>query len=150
MPAERLRLKLEVFDWLVAHRDRRITKSAAGYLVKSIEDDYAAPQGFESQADRAQREEAERQERQEEAAASRRKAEQAREATEQAQVTRYWNALSAEEQARLEADALGQAEESLAKSYREMRANNNPLAASFLRIIRDAHIKMILELGGTA
>jgi Replication initiator protein A len=151
VPSERIRLKLEVFDWLVARRDRRITKSPAGYLVKSIEDDYAAPQGFESRADRIRREEAERQEQQKEAEQlRRRKAEQAREAAEHAKVTKYWNALSVEEQARLEADALGQAEESLAKSYREMRANNNPLAASFFRIIRDAYIRRLLNIGGTA
>jgi hypothetical protein len=150
VPEEQIRLKLEVFDWLVARRDRRVARSAAGYLVKSIEDDYAAPQGFEGQADRARREEAERQRQRQEADAKRRqKEEQARERAEQAKVTKYWNALSAQEQAKLEADALGQAEESLAKSYREMRANHNPLAASFLRIIRDDYIKKLLNIGGT-
>lgn len=36
----------EVHDWLVARRDRRVSKSAAGYLVESIRRGYAPPQGF--------------------------------------------------------------------------------------------------------
>ena len=54
--AERIRVKLEVFDWMLATKDKRATKSPPGYLVKSIEDDYAAPKGFETKANRAKRE----------------------------------------------------------------------------------------------
>ena len=38
--------KLEVFDWLTEKKDKRVAKSPAGYLVKSISEDYAAPKGF--------------------------------------------------------------------------------------------------------
>ena len=47
-PAERIAEKIEVFDWLTEKRDRRIARSPAGYLVKSIADDFAPPKGFES------------------------------------------------------------------------------------------------------
>jgi hypothetical protein len=128
-------------------KDKRVTKSPAGYLVKSIEDDYAAPRGFESKANRAKREEAERQQRQREAEAKRRqKEEQARDRATQTKVTEYWNGLGVAEQKKLDAEALEQADDSLVNSYREMVTNRNPLASTFLKLIRDAHIRNILNL----
>ena len=54
-PAEFIQPKMDVFDWLVEKQDKRVAKSPAGYLVKSITDDYAAPKGFISKAERQQR-----------------------------------------------------------------------------------------------
>ena len=45
-PAEAIRAKVEVFDWLTKTGDKRVGKNPAGYLVQSIRDDYAAPEGF--------------------------------------------------------------------------------------------------------
>ena len=45
-PPDRIRSKLEVFDWLVKTGDRRVGKNPAGYLVASIREDYQAPEGF--------------------------------------------------------------------------------------------------------
>ena len=39
-PAELIGQKIDVFDWLVYKQDKRLAKSPAGYLVKSIADDY--------------------------------------------------------------------------------------------------------------
>ena len=49
-PAEFIQPKIDVFDWLVEKQDKRVAKSPAGYLVKSISDDYAAPKGFVSES----------------------------------------------------------------------------------------------------
>lgn len=46
-PADRIEKHLEAFDWLVSKKDRRISKSPSGFLVKAIEDDFAMPAGFE-------------------------------------------------------------------------------------------------------
>ena len=54
-PQERIDRQIEVFDWLVQTKDKRVSKSPAGYLVESIRDDYAAPKGYVSKADRAKR-----------------------------------------------------------------------------------------------
>ena len=63
-PAEAIGLKLEVFDWLIGKKDKRVSKNPAGYLAKSIRDDFATPKGFKSKAMReAERLEAERAER---------------------------------------------------------------------------------------
>jgi hypothetical protein len=144
-PADAVRAKVEVFDWLAGRKDRRLGRNPAGYLVQSIRDDYAAPPGFESRADRLRREEAERRARQREAERHRlRKAEQAREAAEHAQVMTYWNALGPAEQARLEADALAGADASLQESYRGSRGT--PLEPMARRLIREEHIKRLLGL----
>ena len=52
-PAERIRAKLEVFDWLV--EQNRLSENPAGYLCVSIREDYAAPKGFEPRAERARK-----------------------------------------------------------------------------------------------
>lgn len=148
-PADAVRVQVEAFDWLDATKDRRLGRNPAGYLVQSIRDDYAAPPGFESAADRARRAEAERQARRREAEQHRlRKAERAREAAEHAQVTKYWNALGPAEQARLEADALAGADPSLQESYRASRGT--PLEPMARRLIREDHIKRLLGLAAAS
>jgi hypothetical protein len=44
--SNRIRTKLEVFDWLVRNEDKRVSKNAAGYLVASIRADYEAPSDY--------------------------------------------------------------------------------------------------------
>lgn len=53
--AEHIQARIEAFDWLVSKKDRKVTKSPAGYLVKSIADGYTPPKGFVSAADQAKR-----------------------------------------------------------------------------------------------
>jgi Replication initiator protein A len=105
-PAQRIRQKIEVFDFLTEKQDRRIATSPAGYLVKSIEQDYAPPKGFISSADRKRQAE-ERQARQRQEAEDRRRKqeEEARDRAERKAADAYWAALSEQEQAELQAKA---------------------------------------------
>jgi hypothetical protein len=48
--AEDIRQKIDVHDWLKRRKDGRISRSPAGYLVKSIESRYTAPDGYKSTA----------------------------------------------------------------------------------------------------
>lgn len=144
-PAEKISAKIEVFDWLVGRQDRRLRESPAGYLVKSIVDDYAIPKGFEPRAVRDRREEAERRERQRQAEEQRRRqAEQAREAADRARITSFWEAMGPAEQAQFEADALAQASEPLLASHRDTQGT--PLEVLARRLIREAHIRKLLGL----
>jgi hypothetical protein len=45
-PMDRIRAKIEVFDWLVGHSDQHVARNPAGYLVASIRDDYSLPDDF--------------------------------------------------------------------------------------------------------
>src|SRR5689334_10758579 len=42
-PTERIAVKIEVFDWLRENGKEKLFRNAPGYLVKSIEEDYAPP-----------------------------------------------------------------------------------------------------------
>ncbi len=53
-----IQAKIDVFDWLTEKQDKRIAKNPAGYLVTSIEKEYAAPPGFVPKAERQRLEEA--------------------------------------------------------------------------------------------
>jgi hypothetical protein len=48
-PADRIRTKIEVFDWLLRNEDKRVGKNPAGYLVASIRSDYQAPVDYQAQ-----------------------------------------------------------------------------------------------------
>ncbi len=46
---DRIRTKIEVFDWLLRNEDKRVGKNPAGYLVASIRADYQAPVDYQTQ-----------------------------------------------------------------------------------------------------
>jgi hypothetical protein len=108
IPLERIRHHVETFDWLVSKKDARALRNAPGFLASSIRDDYAAPQGFVSKAEREERAKTDRVSKQEKDADKKRteasEAEAAR--AESEAFDRAWNALTASEQTRLEQQAL--------------------------------------------
>ncbi len=147
-PEGRIRAKLEVFDWLAAKGDKRVARSPAGYLAESIRDDYAAPKGFESAADRARRREAAPGQRRAEAAARRRDAaaERAGEEAQQARIAAYWESLGPADREALQQRALTQTHPLLAL-YRRHRGKGTPAERRYLKLILDAHIVGLLGEG---
>ena len=147
-PAGRIRAQLEVFDWLGGRKDRRLGRNPAGYLVASIKDDYAAPPGFEAEADRARRLEAERGRRRVDAeGASRGQQEQrAREEAQRARIAAYWGALSSAEREALRERALA-GSHPLLGLYRRHRGQGTPQERQYLKLILDAHILELLGEG---
>jgi hypothetical protein len=138
-PAERIEAKLEVFDWLREKQDKRVAKSPAGYLVKSITDDYAAPKGFESRAARQARAAAKRRADQQAAADRRRQQEQeARAQAERQAVDAYLQGLTPAERTALEAEALARADPEARQVYEE--AAPARFRASVLRGLVRAHV----------
>ena len=138
-PAEYLQLKMDVFDWLMEKQDKRVGKNPAGYLVKSINDDYAAPKGFISKAEQQQRQEA-RQAKERQAAEERRRQQEqdAREKAERQAVETYWASLTPEQQAELDAASTAEADpETLA-----MEAG--PLKSMAKTLRRHGHIRKLL------
>jgi hypothetical protein len=122
-PAEEIEHKLEVFDWLMEKQDKRVARSPAGYLVKSITDDYATPKGFESKAARQARSEAKQQADREAAEGRRRQREQsARDLAQQQAVDAYLRRLTSAERTALEAEALARAALEARQGYEEAPA----------------------------
>lgn len=131
----RIRAQLERFDWLRTKQPRKVT-DPGGYLTDAIRRDYAAPAGFVS---RAEREQAEQERRQREAEDRRAKA---RRQEDQARIDAYWQALALEQQARLEADAVEQADPAVRA---RCEAGTPRMRAMARRVIREAHIRSLLD-----
>lgn len=145
-PAEHIRERLEMFDWLSEKKDKRVSKSPGGYLAESIRKGYVAPKGFESKAVIEQRRNAEL-ERKRKAEESKRRAEaeeKAREAAEQARIAAYLETLTADEREALQTEAIAKANPFFASSLR--RAKGNPESeARYLKLIVETHVSGILE-----
>ena len=138
-PEDRIRRQVEVVDWLQETKPKRI-KDLGAYLAQAIREDYAAPAGFESQAERAAREAADRAAHEREVEARKAKA---REQAERDQVRAYWEALPPERRAALEAEALDQADPADRAAY---EAATGP-ARRLLQVgLREAHLRRLLGL----
>ena len=134
--AEAIVEKIEVFDWLVEKHDKRVAKSPAGYLVKSIQDDYAVPKGFLSKAERQEREESQR-EADRKAAENRGRARleiQCR-AEERQAADAYLERLTPAERTRLETEVLAQADPETRETYEDpdVRMFRDTLMLNMLR-----------------
>ncbi len=134
---ERVRSQLEVFDWMMAHRDRRISKNPAGFLVSSIRSEYATPKGFVSREDRAEEERrtAERRQRTEERARAEVARREAQERARREAIDEFWRRQSADERRRLEAEALREAR----TLERELVEQGGAFAEGARQVILDAY-----------
>ena len=144
-PEQHIQARIEAFDWLVAKKDKRVSKSPAGYLAESIRKGYSAPKGFESKADREKRLQAEAEKRQKAEEAKRRAEaeDQARQDAEDARIRAYVDSLSSEEQERLRDDALKHANPFFLKQYQRTKGDPT-LSAPYLKLILDTHVSGFL------
>jgi hypothetical protein len=144
-PLDRVRSQLEVFDWLMAQRDAKVSKNPPGFLVASIRGEYAPPKGFVSQQQREQRAQ-EAAERQRRVAERRQKQEAARQAKTQAReeaVQQFWQSLSEEERRRLETEAYKQA----SPFQRKYLEHDGALGDATRKAILDAYALNLMKDG---
>jgi Replication initiator protein A len=139
-PAEIIQAHIEVFDFLTEKQDKRVAKSPAGYLVKSIEDDYAAPKGFVSRDERQRQEEARKDKERTETEARRQKQEAAaRDKAEREAINAYWASLTPEQQAELD-------EASKANTDADTFAlESGPLKRMGQKLRREEYIRQLLN-----
>ncbi len=138
--AAEISLRLDVFDWLVETKDKRVGRSPAGYLVKSIRDAFEPPAGYVPRAEREQQHQtaSERQrQRHEEMQAknARERREAAARKAEREHIERYLAALSSTEREALKDRALVNAE----LGDRE-RALDNDFGGVMLRLLIDRQV----------
>jgi len=140
--AERIAAKIEVFDWRMTQP--KPLKEPAGYLVKSITDDYAAPKGFLPEAERQAREEAKQAKAREQAGQKRReREEEARQHERRQEEDAYWSKLTPADQAELEAKALDAASESARDTYLSMKRMG--AGGGYLSMIRREYIRSLID-----
>lgn len=124
-PTEKIQAKIDIFDWLVARQDKRVAKSPAGYLVKSITDDYATPKGFVSKEELTKQAEAKR--KREQDAATTRQREREQEAAEKAarqKINAYREGLTPAQLAEHEAAAIKHADAETRQTLESMHERN--------------------------
>lgn len=149
-PEEQIRARIEVFDWLVEKKDRRISKSPGGYLAESIRKGYAAPKGFVPKAERVKRlrTEAEQGRQAGEARQRAESEERAREEAQQARIAAYWASLTPADQEALKKRALAGPSPFLSL-YRQHQGQGTAEERLYLKLIIDAHIIALLDDPGT-
>lgn len=144
--------RVESFEWLVARKDRRVSRNPAGYLVESIRKAYAPPKGFEASSERTRR--------LAEAAERRRLADDERERVcgarragderEESRLSAYWEALDGAGREELQRRAIEGASAFLARQYRRHAGRGDEREAFYLRAIVEEHIARlpVVEGGG--
>lgn len=136
---DKIRLQIEIIDWLEEKKPGKITEPGA-YLVAAIRNGHATPKGFVSAAERQKRAEAKHAKERAEAEARRRQRENAaREDREKELVNAFWGGLSQEEEAEHEAVAIAQA------SNEELKLiEGGPFKKHGMTIIRMGYARRLL------
>lgn len=137
---EKIAAQIERVDWLAEKKPEKLDDPSA-YLVAAIKNDYAAPKGFISKAERQRREAAKRQKEREVTDVRRREQEaNARERAERDAVKAHWESLTPEQQAELQAIADAQADPAA------LALESGPFKRLGQQIRRDAYIRQCLQL----
>ena len=107
-PPERIAAQIEVFDWMVARKDAKITRNPPGFLLAAIRDQYAPPRDFLDY--RATEEKARKaSEQKQRQLAHHQQCEAVRETTEserQQEILAFWSSLTEAERTKKEAEAI--------------------------------------------
>lgn len=133
--------KIAVFDSLRQKHDRRISRNPAGYLVKSIRDDYSLPTGVRGTPDRKVRGLVGIRNGPANSAVRRKAIGEADEDEAERRVREYLFHLSPAERSRVEQDACESASDILAEGLRRaIAAGNEALAAHYRNVILQQHV----------
>jgi hypothetical protein len=141
-PEEKIRLQIEIVDWMTEKKPEKIAEPAA-YLVAAIKNGHSTPRGFVSRAER-QRREVERQAKERQSAEQKRleRAKAAREQAEKAMILDHWASLTPTQQATLQAEADAQA------NPEEQAKETGPFKSFGQTFRRHAFIRRRLEAEG--
>jgi hypothetical protein len=145
-PEERIREKLESFDWLRSEKDGRVLRSPAGFLVQSIRENYEVPEGFRLHAEKARVTAAQckRARLLEEERERREAAEEELERLRQERVRAYWDSLAEDEQGSVWSRAVETANPFFLKMYREHEGTGNESEARWKGILLYSALSEIL------
>ena len=145
-PPERIRTQLEVFDWLVASADSRVSRNPAGFLISAIKSEYAPPKGFISQEERQRRsaKAADRQRNLEVRAQLRLREAEARERAKGEAIEQFWKSFSSAERERMQQEALREAN----ALERELVERGGVLSETARKNLLDAYALKRMQHGG--
>lgn len=139
---EKIREKLALFDWLMARRDQRVSKSPAGFLYRSIVEDFSLPDDYLSAVGprRSRRPESKVVPLQ-----RHKKPPPQTPPSDRAAIDRFWNELSPEQQAELEQQLVAGAPVFLRQQYAAGQKERGPLFQVVRQAIIDEHVRKELS-----
>ena len=142
-PVEQIQARLEVFDWLLAQKDPKVSENPPGFFIASIKGEYLPPKGFVSPEERQKRaaQAAQRKRREEERAHEVNRKEIAQREAREAAINGFWASLSDEERQRLEVEALAEAN----SFQRDLIAGTGHLAEITRKSLLDSYALRILR-----
>lgn len=142
-PAERITIQIEVFDWMVARKDPKISRNPPGFLLAAIKEDYAPPRDFVSHQakERRAREAGERRKQIQVLQQQRETANATREGDRQQAIQAFWASLSELEKSQMEAEAIVRAP----AFQRRLIARGGTSGAAAMKIALDAYALRRLE-----
>ena len=144
-PAARIQPQLEVFDYLVAQKDTKVSRNPPGFLLSAIRGEYAPPKDFLDHAvqERRRQETEERRAREARRKEQQQAAAQAKEEAREQAIQQFWQSLSAAERERMEQEALSQA----TSAQRKMLDQGGTLAAATRKALLDAYALKLMGEG---
>jgi hypothetical protein len=136
---EGIRMHVEVLDWLLAHSNGQSPKNPAGFLVQSIRDEYAIPEGFrESNGRRSHRGSSKRNN---DRSSPRRRESDDRHKARRTKIEGYLKTLTPARRQQLEDQALASADPLLASAYdRAVASGSELLVDIYRRMILEQHV----------
>lgn len=135
--------KISFVDWLRGRADPRISKNAAGFLVKAIRENYPVPDEMRLEAE-VQVQRANQKVQLQAAASNADRSAREKELKEmelRVRLDSFWNALSGSERKQIEQEALRAADKFLRDQYEKGKGRGGPLFDATRRAILDKELK---------
>ena len=140
---EKVRRQMDVFDWLVARKDSKVSRNPPGFLLSAIQNDYAAPAGFISpdEVARIEREHQEQKDQADQRKQEREKAEHKRDQNRHRAIHQFLDSLSPGERDDLEQAAW----KSAASLKRSLFSGEGSLAKAAKQAALESHVWRLLN-----
>jgi len=137
--------KIEVFRSFVAANSQKVSQNPAGFLIRSIEEHFATPKTFETEAKRKAKEEAKQKREDQRKVCDQRSLEReaAKEKAKQAAVADYWGSLSIDAKKVAETEAFSR----LDRFQEELIQRGGPLANATRQAALDNYALSALSQG---
>lgn len=137
-----IREKLGLLDWLISKKDRRVERSPAGFLYRSITEDFPLPDDYV-------RERVKQRKREQSSGrvtkAPRRAAAAAVEDSDRERLDQYWQSLGPEEQLRIEKQLVETAPPLMREHYVKGQQERGVLFQAFRQAMIDRYVRDLLR-----
>lgn len=143
----KIREKIAVFDWLKARGDARVRKSPAGFLYRSITEDFSLPADYIAATERPQPAPRNVVPLQRHTPA---KDEAGKEPSDRDIIDQFWNSLSVEERNRIEHELVREAPPFLREQYLSGRKERGLLFQTVRQAMIDSHVRKTIGIGDLA